>query len=230
MGAGFGPCENNKHYRAEPVEQAVWEFAVYLSTSPGVLGDLLDREIAALRERTRGNPGRERARLEGRLDEIEAERTGFLRQNARGVISDAELDRELGRLSSEREEAEKRLEAATDLLGQIRDLEELKAQMFLRYMSPEGPALMEHWPPGQRQRLYRDLRLTVYLGADEPEIRWSFSGNSTTSSSDGTRNSWMCCISKASSSLYLPLCEISRQHVRSRVRTRSAGRPLPSRR
>ena len=192
MGAGFGPCENNKHVRAEEAERLVWEFAVYLSTSPGVLGDLLDREIAALQERTRGNPDRERARLEGRLDEIEAERIGFLRQNARGVLSDAELDRELGRLSSEREEAGKRLEAATDLLGQIRNLEDLKAQMFLRYLAPEGPALMEHWPPEQRQRLYRDLGLAVYLGAGEPEIRWSFSGNSTTSSPGGTKSTRTC--------------------------------------
>jgi len=67
----------------------------------------------------------------------------------------------LGRLVPEREEAEMGLEAATNLLGQIRNLEELKAQMFLRYLSPEGPALMEHWPPEQRQRLYRDLGLAV---------------------------------------------------------------------
>ena len=108
------------------------------------------------------------------------------------MISDAELDRELGRLGSERGEAEKRLEAATDLLGQIRNLEDLKAQVFLRYLSPEGPALMEHWPPEQRQRLYRDLGLAVYLGAGKPETRWSFSGSSTTSSCDCTKNTWTC--------------------------------------
>ena len=108
------------------------------------------------------------------------------------MISEAELDRELGRLGSERGEAEKKLEAATDLLGQIRNLEDLKAQMFLRYLSPEGPALMEHWPPEQRQRLYRDLGPAVYLGAGEPEIRWSFSGNSTTSLPDGTTSTWRC--------------------------------------
>jgi len=66
MGSSLGPCENNKHVRTEETERLVREFAVYLSTSPASLGDLLDYEVAALRERTRGNPDRERERLEGR--------------------------------------------------------------------------------------------------------------------------------------------------------------------
>jgi hypothetical protein len=90
MGSGLGPCENNKSVRAEEAEQQVWEFAVYLATSPAKLGVLLDREIAALRERARGNSlDRERVRLGRRLDEIEAERVGYLRLNARGVLSDS---------------------------------------------------------------------------------------------------------------------------------------------
>ena len=189
MGSGFGPCENNKHVRAEEAEQTVWEVAVYLATSPTKLGELLDREIAALRERTRGNsPDRERVRLERRLDEIEAERVGYLRLNARGVLSDTELDRELDRLKAERGEVERRLEATTDLLGQIENLESLKAQMFLRYMY-EGPELMEHWSPEQRQQLYHDLGLMVYLGEDGvQDVKWSFSGTVTTSPLGGTRS------------------------------------------
>jgi site-specific DNA recombinase len=193
MGSGFGPCENNKSVRAEDAERQVWEFAVYLTTSPLKLGELLDREIAALRERAHGyNPDRERARLERRLDEIEAERMGYVRLNARGVLSDRELYRELDRLKGERSDVERRFEAATGLLGQIENLEDLKTEMFFSYMY-EKPELMEHWSPEQRQRLYHDLGLAVYMGANGVEdIKWTFSGTATTSSLLGTTNMSMC--------------------------------------
>jgi hypothetical protein len=157
------------------------------------LGELLDREIAALRERAHGNnPDRERARLERRLDEIEAERMGYVRLNARGVLSDRELDHELDRLKGARSEVERRLEAATDLLGQIENLEDLKTEMFFSYMY-EGPELMEHWSPEQRQRLYHDLGLAAYMGANGVEdIKWTFSGTATTSSPCDTTSTWTC--------------------------------------
>jgi hypothetical protein len=102
------------------------------------------------------------------------------------------IQRELDRLKGEHGEVKRRLEAATDVLGQIENLEGLKVQMFFRYMY-EGPERMESWSPEDRQRLYQDLGLAAYFGPDGlQEFRWTFSGTANTSSPSGTTNMSKC--------------------------------------
>jgi hypothetical protein len=72
----------------------------------------LDSRIERERQRLRLDPAREEKALLDRRGALEEERKGYLRQNARGVISDAELDEMLLCLEEIRQEIDRSLEQA----------------------------------------------------------------------------------------------------------------------
>jgi hypothetical protein len=95
-------CANRKSHPAEELEYvAASMFETDAST--GTLLELYDRAVEEqYGGRSRRVSAERRAALAGKLAELEAERKGYLRQNARGVLSDGELDQMLGEVEEHR--------------------------------------------------------------------------------------------------------------------------------
>jgi site-specific DNA recombinase len=114
------PCPNRRSHRAADIEARAWEIVAHAHRDPH--GDFMRQFEAAYEARklelAAGSPERQRALVE-ELQTLEAERKGYLRQNARGVLSDAELDATLAdvgeRAGKLREEQGRVGNAARDL-------------------------------------------------------------------------------------------------------------------
>jgi Recombinase zinc beta ribbon domain len=114
------PCPNRRSHRAADIEARAWEIVVHAHHDPH--GDFMRQFQAAYEARklelAAGSPDRQRALVE-ELQTLDAERKGYLRQNARGVLSDHELDATLtevmDRAGKLREELNRVGDAAQDL-------------------------------------------------------------------------------------------------------------------
>jgi hypothetical protein len=95
-------CANRRSHPAEELEYvAASMFETDAST--GTLLELYDRAVEEqYAGRSRRAGAERRAALAGKLAELEAERKGYLRQSARGVLSDGELDHMLGEVEDQR--------------------------------------------------------------------------------------------------------------------------------
>jgi len=95
-------CANRKSHPAERLEyEATRLFEQYADR--GVLLELYDEAVLKQEEETGARGVLERrAALAGRLSELDEERKGYLRQNARRAISDAELDAMLAEVDEQR--------------------------------------------------------------------------------------------------------------------------------
>jgi hypothetical protein len=95
-------CANRKSHPAEWLEyQATRLFEQYADR--GVLLELYDEAVLKQEEETGARGVLERrAALAGRLSELDQERKGYLRQNARRAISDADLDAMLAEVDEQR--------------------------------------------------------------------------------------------------------------------------------
>ena len=108
------PCPNrrshNAHYLEHEAASLFGEHASYES-----LVNLYDEVVARRQERTgtRGELER-RAALSEKLSELELERRGYLRQSARGVVSDEELDAMLAEVDRQREDVAAELRSSED--------------------------------------------------------------------------------------------------------------------
>jgi Recombinase zinc beta ribbon domain len=112
-------CENRKSHRAEQLEyEATRLFERYASRE--TLLALYD-EAVRKQEREAGSRGilEKRAALAEKRSELEVERRGYLKQNARGLLSDAELvaflseiDEQRGAVAAELAALEERAQAA----------------------------------------------------------------------------------------------------------------------
>lgn len=108
------PCPNRKSHPAAALEHdAASLFEQYADR--GTLLELYDRAVAEREERagTRGSLEK-RAALAETLSELELERRGYLRQAARGVLSDVELDELLAEVEERRQAVASELRRTED--------------------------------------------------------------------------------------------------------------------
>jgi hypothetical protein len=120
------PCPNRRSHEAHGLEYlAASTFETHVSRD-GLLR-LYDEAVARREEQagTRGDLER-RAALSERLSELKLERRRFLKQNARGVISDRELDEMLAEVDEEREAVAAELGATKDRVAEA-EAERLRA-------------------------------------------------------------------------------------------------------
>ena len=139
-----GPtCPNRRSHRAEEMEYEATRLFEETAT-PAAMRDLYDRvvEQKGLRLDVRGAMER-RAALAEKSAVLDEERLGYLRQNARGVLSDGGLDAMLAEVDEKREaiasemrraedaaETTRRLEAARDSLGGASRYDPLHAEWY----------------------------------------------------------------------------------------------------
>jgi hypothetical protein len=104
-------CANRKSHPAEQLEyEATRLFEQYADR--GVLLELYDEAVRKQEEETGASGAlKRRAALVEKRSELEAERRGYLRQNARGVLPDADLDAMLAEVDEQREAIDAELAA-----------------------------------------------------------------------------------------------------------------------
>lgn len=124
---GAGACDEAKLLNANRLEGRVRTFVERLLADP----DTLREQVAEGLERERREVGpveEEAAYLRGELESLTEERDGYLRQNARGVLSDADLDRFLAGVEGRRGELE---EALGGLAGRRESAGEVERSLAL---------------------------------------------------------------------------------------------------
>ena len=114
-------CANRKSHPAEQLEyEATRLFEQYADR--GMLLELYDEAVRKEEEAGASGALKRRAALVEHRSELEAERRGYLRQNARGVLPDADLDAMLAEVDEQREGVQAELHAVEDQAAAARRL------------------------------------------------------------------------------------------------------------
>jgi len=123
--SGRGRCEHGaKYHPAQETERRVRAFLSRLLQDPETLREQVERQAAEERRALRA-PEREVAAWKERLASLGRKRSGYLDQQAEGLISMAELREKLDSLETERERAERKLRGFEDRDKRLRELEAL---------------------------------------------------------------------------------------------------------
>lgn len=162
---GPSSCTNRRNMRAGELEEAVWEAVYGTIAHPEQLLRSYKEHLKRNKSQMRGDPDQEALSLHRQLEELEDERRGYLRQNARGVLPDAELDSMLAVVDAQRRglqdalrEAQRRKEALRKPRLQHDHLNSILLQLNGMDL---GMASME-----DRRRIYGALRLKVTVDED----------------------------------------------------------------
>ena len=166
---GADACGQRVGYNAVEIEAEVWALVSRDLSDPAVMLAGLDALIELEREKLHGDPEREEMMLMDRLNALEQERRGYLRQNARGVLSDGELDEYLAGVEEHRPVLEKSLSESRSRRARLDELERIRAEwasgrsMWLSYV-PGGD--LRNATPEQRRELYRRHGVKVWAFPD----------------------------------------------------------------
>jgi site-specific DNA recombinase len=162
-----GCCPNRvkTNHRAEQVEQQVWEFVSDLMKDPERLQGDLERMIELEKQGAHGDPERDAKAWLDKLNEVEAERRGYLRLAARDSITNQELDDALAELEETRSTAEHELATLENRQEAIEALERDRDALLKHYASI-APEALDALTPEERHHLYRMLRLEVIIRPD----------------------------------------------------------------
>jgi site-specific DNA recombinase len=180
-------CPNRKSHPAENLEQEAAR-TFQENVSYGTLLDMFDKAVEEEADATGLRDSLERrASLTAKMSELELERKGYLRQNARGVLSDGELDGMLADVDAQRDAFAAELNSVEDAATKAQRIAD--ARRSLRSMMDkwgEDPYAMMPWEfptaaatPEQRRSAYNrygarfevdpDGRLTLRLDLDLPD-------------------------------------------------------------
>jgi hypothetical protein len=163
---GTEACPNGVHHRVEKIEAEAWAEVSALLKDPERLRVGVDRIIEERKKSAlRRDPARESTHWHEELEKVENMRSGYLDQQAEGLISMAELRGKLATLEERRRVAERELgEIARyeERLAELeRGLEELTA--LYREQAREG---LDLYTPQDRHNAYRSLGIHVIAHPD----------------------------------------------------------------
>jgi len=153
-------CTSTRNNPAAPLEEAVWEVVHGLLSNPQQLQEAYEKELERTKRQHRGDPEHETRTLDARLEELNDERRGYLRQNARGLLSDSELDDMLSGVDEERDGLQKALTEATAHEEDVGRLRRELRTVFARFEQIRTEEL-RHLVGEERRRAYEALRLRV---------------------------------------------------------------------
>jgi hypothetical protein len=162
MKTAYDGCSNYRHYRAQELEEQVWQEVRALLHEPERLRAGMDTVIEMRRSALRGDPEREAKAWLDKLAEVDQERRGYLRLAAKGRITDAELDDAFAELEEIRQTAEQELAAIGGRRDEIEELEHARDALLESY---EALALeeLDDLSPEEHHGFYRTLRMIVYV-------------------------------------------------------------------
>lgn len=196
---GKAACPNTARIHASHLEEKVWEFVASLLSEPERIVAGLDEKIAEEKKKLRLDTDAEEATLLRHRAELAGERDVYLRQNARGHITDSELDAYLNELDEIRASIDESLVRSRSRGENLRTLEALRdayAGDLMREAfagQPDAPVdeiqqrfmevtrekrrerILDAYTPEQRAQRYRELGLGVRVfSRDEMEVSGVF--------------------------------------------------------
>jgi site-specific DNA recombinase len=157
---------SRKSYRAEEVEQQVWQFISDLLKDPGQLRDDLNAMIELKRTSgARGDPEREAKAWLDKLAEVDRKRSGYIDLAADEIIDRDSLQAKLATLEETRETAQRELEALSRRREEIEELERDR-DTLLDSFEAVAPDVLDALAPEERHHVYRILQLKVMAYPD----------------------------------------------------------------
>jgi chromosome segregation ATPase len=144
----------------------VWQFVSALLTEPERLRAGLEEMITRERKGLRGDPDQEAKVWANKLVEVDRKRARFQDMAAEGLIEFDELRARLASLEETRETARRELAALEGRRQRLAELEHDRDVLIESYagMVPEALTALS---PEERHHVYKLLRLTVDLSADD---------------------------------------------------------------
>ena len=158
-------CTNFRTIRAEELEEAVWWAVYQIIARPDRLLTAYEEHLERQKRQVCGDPDREARDLHERLQELDQERRGYLRQNAREVLSDAELADMLEEVDEQRRGFQKALREAQSRQEALRRPEEQRVQ-FKELIVQLHEIDLRIATPEDRRRVYEALGLEVRVDED----------------------------------------------------------------
>ena len=162
---GNAACTHKRSHRAVDLEERVWHLVSGLLKDPERLRAGLDEMIEAERAGMRGDPEAEAQTWLGRLAALDTKRSRFQDMAAEGHITFEELEAKLRELEEQRGTAERELEGLNLRRSRLEDLERDKETLLKHYASMV-PEALDGLTGEERHRVYRMLRLQVYVSQD----------------------------------------------------------------
>ena len=170
----YDSCAQVRGFRAEPLEEQVWEAVRSLMLEPDALQDALERMVEEERSVVRGDPDRDVRRCLEQLAGHDRKRSGFQDMAAEGLITLDELRSKLAGLEELRRATTHELEAARGREERLRHLEDDR-ESLLRHYENIAPEALDSLTSEERQQLYRLLRLKLTAGPP-PERELTLTG------------------------------------------------------
>jgi len=162
---GAEACPNKKIHRAEKIETEAWEKLSALLKNPERLRIGVDRMMEERKSALRRDPTHELTHWHRELEKVERMRSGYLDQQAEGIISMAELKDKLAALDERREVAERELGEIVRHQEHLAELErslETLAERY-RFEAREGLNL---YTPQDKHDAYKALGINVLAHPD----------------------------------------------------------------
>jgi site-specific DNA recombinase len=158
------PCTMRKVVPAAAIEAEVWDAVRRLLDDREYTLSKVRESFDAKRRELSG-PGLDAGKLARRLESLEAERKCYSLQNARGVLSDKELDEMLSEVDVQRKQVEHALQRARNQVAELEKLDEAERQIKTRIW--DGYGGLDDATPQTRREVYEDLGLRVEVGEDK---------------------------------------------------------------
>jgi hypothetical protein len=163
---GQAGCTNSKNFKAEDLEQRVWEYVRGLLLQPERLQAGLERYVEREREQVlRRDPEKEANVWLDKIVVADRQRTKYQEMAAEELITFEELRERLGELEETRKMAQSELESIS--LHQQR-LEELErdADDLVRQCAAIVPESLNVISPEERHQIYKTLRMKVLVNIE----------------------------------------------------------------
>jgi hypothetical protein len=162
MKDSYDGCSNYRHYRAEELEEQVWQEVRVLLRDPNRLRAGMDTVIETHRSALRDDPERETRTWLDKLAKIDRKRAKYQEMAAEELISLNELREKLTDLEDIRVAAERELEEVKERAGRIAALEGDRDALLSSYEALAVEEL-DDLAPEERHGFYRTLRVVVYV-------------------------------------------------------------------
>jgi hypothetical protein len=161
MKDSYEGCSNYRHYRAEELEEQVWQEVRVLLRDPNRLRAGMDTVSETHRSALRDDPERETRTWLDRLAKIDRKRAKYQEMAAEELISLDELREQLTDLQDIRVAAERELEEVKERAGRIAALERDRDALLSSYEALAVEEL-DDLALKERHGFYRTLRAVVY--------------------------------------------------------------------
>ncbi len=161
MKASYDGCSIYRHYRAEELEEQVWQAVRRLLRNPERLRTGMDTVIEMHRSALRGRPELEAQVWLDELAQLDRKRGRYQEMATEEFITLEELREKLIDLQGSRTAAEQALEEVQGRAGRIFELERDRDVLLATYEA-FATEEMDELSPEERHDFYRTLRMIVY--------------------------------------------------------------------